>query len=180
MPGKKRWASALRDLRHILRMGPKTVKSWANTFKLQLIWSWQGFGLQALGITTFTGSSAAWHFNMFTDKTSLNVGWYRWEVHRLYRNDSSIRLVAVAGLLKKEALIICLCVLEEYGQPVQQSQYLSRHYEIHPFTIVRQWRRCSKGAADEHSAALSEMGGYHGCLKISTTICIRSRKSVWV
>lgn len=98
------------------------------------------------------------------------VGCYRCESQRhLYRNDSAVQLVAVAGLLKKEASK-CLFVLEEYGQPVQHSQYLSRLYEIHPFTIIRQWRRCR--------ITQNKMVMYHNCLNILTIIYRMLQKSL--
>lgn len=70
-------------------------------------------------------------------------------------------------------------MLEEYGQPVQHSQYLSRLYEIHPFTISQAMEEVKKGAWDEQNTALSKMAGYHGWIKIQMTLCIGSWKSVW-
>lgn len=49
------------------------------------------------GITTFTCSAVAWHFNILTDKALLcywKVGCYWCESHHLYRNDSAVQLVA--------------------------------------------------------------------------------------
>lgn len=50
--GLKCWDVAFHDVRCILQIGTKTVKSWTNKPKLQHIKSWQMFGLHALGITT--------------------------------------------------------------------------------------------------------------------------------
>lgn len=45
-----------------------------------------------------------------TSTYDWKVGWYWWESQRhLYRNDSGVKLIAVAGLLKRRLQNACLC-----------------------------------------------------------------------